>query len=146
MYGVLNLDWKPSADSLTPPAGRAPAIVRDDPYTHGIVVPGGWADLGSETFEAQLRLERLTGSTAGAATAAFTVVNERGVYDSGTDEFTETVDGPDLRIVISLTAAVTLALPSSLSTKAGFWDLQQVDGSTLLAGKVKVLDDVTRVA
>ncbi len=141
MFANLDLSWKPSTASTEPPAGKAPAIVRDDPYTHGIVVVAGWADLGSETFEAQFRTARLSGSTAAAATADFTVVNERGVYDPDTEVFTETVDGADLRIVISLTRAQTVALPSS-----GFWDCQQVDGSTLLAGRVTVLDDVTRVS
>jgi hypothetical protein len=127
MFANLDLNWKPTADSTTPPAGRAPAIVRNDPYTHVVVVTGGWADLGGETFEAQIRTARLTGSTVAAATADFTVTTAQDVLD--------------LHIILSLTAAQTTALPA-----AGFWDLQQVDGSTLLAGKVKVLDDVTRVA
>ena len=126
MYGILDLTWKPSADQSSPPAGKAPAIIRDDPYTHVFVVTDGWADLGSEDFEAQIRTARLTGDTDAAATVDFTVTTEQ--------------DTTDLRIILALTAAQTLDLPS-----AGFWDCQMVDGPTLLAGKVKVLDDVTRV-
>ena len=127
MYALLDLVWKPNATQTEPPAGRAPAIIRDDPYTHTFVVTGGWADLGGESFEAQIRTARLTGDTAAAATVDFTVTTEQ--------------DGTDLLIHLSLTAAQTLGLPA-----AGFWDLQQVDGGTLVAGKVKVLDDVTRLA
>jgi hypothetical protein len=147
MFGILDLTWKPSATSTSPPAGKAPAVIRNDPYTHGIVVAGGWATLGAENFDAQIRAARLTGATAGAALADFTVVNERGVYNDAVvpPTFTETVDGPDLRIVISLTAVLTTALPVQ-GTSTWYWDVQQVDGSTLLAGKVKMLDDVTRVA
>lgn len=143
MFGILDLTWKPSAASTSPPAGKAPAVVRNDPYVHGIVIPGAWATLGAEEFDAQVRAARLTGATAGTALADFAVVNERGVYNDAVDPptFTETVDGPDLRIVISLTATQT----TSLAT-AWFWDMQQVAGSTLLAGKGKTLDDVTRVA
>lgn len=146
MYGILDLTWKPSASEPSPPVGKAPAIIRNDPYDHGIVVAGAWDTLGAEVFEAQLRLARLTGATAGAATAVFSVVNERGTYDAEAEEFTEAVDGEDLRIVIGLTAEQTSALPANLAKTAGFWDMQQVDGSTILAGKAKVLDDVTRVA
>jgi hypothetical protein len=127
MYGLLDLVWKPSASSTEPPAGKAPALVRDDPYTHVIVVTGGWADLGTETFEAQIRTARLTGDTVAPATVDFTVTTAQ--------------DGTDLRIILALTAAQTLDLPA-----AGYWDLQMVDGETLLAGKVKVLDDITRIA
>ena len=125
MYAALDLVWKPSAASTSPPAGKGPALIRDDPYTHVFVVTDGWADLGAEEFEAQIRTARLTGDTAAAATVDFTVTTEQ--------------DGTDLRIILALTAAQTLDLPA-----AGFWDLQQVDGGTLVAGKVKVLDDVTR--
>lgn len=142
MYGVLDLTWKPSSQSTSPPVGKAPAIVRNDPYTHLIVVTDGWADLGSEVFIAQLRLARLTGSTAADATADFTVNNLRGTVDED-GIFTEDIEGADLAIEITLTAAQTTALPAAF---AGFWDLQQVDAETLLAGKAKVLDDVTRAA
>jgi hypothetical protein len=128
MYALLDLNWKPSADSTTPPTGKAPAIVRNDPYDHTLVVTAGWADLGTEEFEAQLRTARLTGSTAGDAAASFDVETEQ--------------DGVDLLIHIHLDATVTTALP----TAPLFWDCQQVDGSTILAGKAKVLDDVTRFA
>jgi hypothetical protein len=127
MFASLDLVWKPSSTSTSPPAGKAPAIIRDDPYTHVFVVEDGWADLGSEDFEAQIRTARLTGDTDDPATVDFTVTTEQ--------------DGADLRIILALTAAQTLELP-----KEGFWDLQQIDGGTLVAGKVKVLDDVTRVA
>jgi hypothetical protein len=127
MYGLLDLVWKPSASSTEPPAGKAPALIRDDPYTHVIVVTDGWADLGTEDFEAQIRTARLTGDTDDPATVDFTVTTEQ--------------DGTDLQIILALTAAQTLDLPA-----AGFWDLQMVDGGTLLAGKVKVLDDVTRLS
>lgn len=127
MYGLLDLTWQPSASQTEPPAGKAPALIRDDPYTHVIVVTGGWADLGAETFEAQIRTARLTGDTDAPATVAFTVTTEQAVAD--------------LRIILSLTAAQTLELPAE-----AYWDLQQVDGSTLLAGEVQVLNDVTRVA
>ncbi len=125
MFAILDLTWKPSASSTTPPAGKAPAIIRDDPYVHVIVVTDGWADLGGEDFEAQVRTARLPGDTDDPATVDFTVTKDQ--------------DVADLHIILSLTAAQTLGLPA-----AGFWDLQMVDGSTLLAGKVKVLDDVTR--
>jgi hypothetical protein len=127
MYGLLDLVWKPSASSTEPPAGKAPALIRDDPYTHVIVVTDGWADLGTEDFEAQIRTARLTGDTDDPATVDFTVTTEQ--------------DGADLNIILALTAAQTLELPA-----AGYWDLQMVDGGTLLAGKVKVLDDVTRLS
>lgn len=127
MYAVLDLTWKPSADSSTPPAGKAPAIVRNDPYDHTFRVTAGWADLGAETFEAQLRTARLTGTTAGTATADFEVTTEQ--------------DGVDLLIHLHLDAVDTTDLPSAL-----FFDCQQVDGSTIVAGKAKVLDDVTRFA
>lgn len=142
MYGILDLTWKPSSQSTSPPVGRAPAIVRNDPYTHLVVVERGWADLGSEEFVAQLRLERLTGSTAGDATADFTVNNLRGTVDVD-GIFAEAPAGADLAIEIALLASETTALPAAFS---GFWDLQQVDAETLLAGKAKVLDDVTRAA
>src|SRR5690349_20046058 len=127
MFANLDLSWKPSATSTEPPAGKAPALIRDDPYTHVIVVTDGWATLGTEEFEAQIRTARLTGDTDDPATVDFTVTTEQ--------------DVADLHIILSLTAAQTLDLPA-----AGFWDLQQVDGGTLLAGKVKVLDDITRIA
>lgn len=146
MYGILDLTWKPSAEQTAPPIGKAPAIIRDDPYTHGIVVPGAWSTLGAEEYEAQLRRARLTGSTAAAADADFAVVNERGDYDPDTKIFTGSPTGVDLRIVVSLTAAQTKALPAVLSRQNGYWDLQLVGGGTILAGQAKVLDDVTRVA
>lgn len=132
MYGILDLTWKPSSQSTSPPTGKAGAIVRNDPYTHRIVVTDGWADLGTEEFEAQIRLKRLTGADDPAATADFVVVTAQ--------------DGDDLWITLNLTAEQTTDLPNALAQQGGYWDLQQVDGPTLLAGKVKVLDDVTRVA
>lgn len=128
MYAVLDLVWKPTADSTSPPTGKAPAIVRNDPYDHTFRVTAAWADLGTETFEAQVRTARLTGSTAAAATVDFAVETEQ--------------DGVDLLIHLHLTATQTTSLPSVPL----FWDCQMVDGSTIVAGKAKVLDDVTRAA
>lgn len=132
MYAVLDLVWKPSASVSEPPAGKAGAIVRGDTYVHLFT----FTNADESPFEiegtvaAQLRTARLTGGTADSPTASFTVA----VGDPETNEVT-----------ISLTAAQTLALP----TTPLFWDLQQtVSGvvTTLVAGKAKVLDDVTRVA
>jgi hypothetical protein len=134
MYGVLDLVFKPTADGATPDAGKAEAIVRGDTYalelafwTDAVAETGPIAITGSVT--AQIRAARLTSSTGGAALADFAVV----------------VSGAGNNIVtISLTPAQTVALPA-----AGFWDVQSVDAgvvTTWLAGKVKILDDVTRVA
>lgn len=126
MYGLLALDWVPTAISTTPPAGHGPAIVRNDPFDHVIRVTDGWADLGSETFIAQMRPKKLVDSAVPAAPIVdFTVEVDQDVLD--------------LLIIISLTSTETTALP-----KKGFWDLQQVDGSTLLQGPVVVVGDVTR--
>lgn len=131
MYGLLDLTWKVSATQPTPPEGKAPCIIRDDPYDHTVRVTGGWADLGSEVFVAQARLTRLTGATAGDATVDFEVTNEQ--------------DGVDLLIHFHVDQDVTRALPVAL-TGGGFWDCQIVDGPTILAGKAKLLDDVSRAA
>lgn len=131
MYGLLDLTWKVSATDPTPPTGKGPCIIRDDPFDHTVRVTAGWADLGSETFVAQARLARLTSSTAAAATVDFEVTTEQ--------------DGVDLLIHLHIDQAVTRALPEAL-TGGGFWDCQMVDGPTLLAGKVKLLDDVSRAA
>lgn len=134
MYGVLDLTWKPTADGDTPPVGKTDAIVRGDTYP---LVLSFWTDPVAETgpiaitgsVTAQIRAARLADSTGGAALADFAVV----------------VSGAGNNIVtLSLTPAQTIALPSS-----GFWDVQSVDSgvvTTWMAGKVKVLDDVTRVA
>jgi hypothetical protein len=131
MYGVLDLTWKPSPSQPTPPEGKAPCLIRNDPYDHTIRVTGGWADLGGEEFVAQARLARLTGATAGDATVDFEVTKEQ--------------DALDLLIHFHVDQAVTTALPTALSA-GGFWDCQIVDGHTILAGKAKLLDDVTRAA
>lgn len=129
MFGILDLTWKPSASQTSPPAGKASAIVRDDPYEHTLRVTDGWLDgLGTDEWYAQLRRARLTSSTAGDPVADFDVDTLQ--------------DADDLLVILSLTAEVTADLPPS--TVDLFWDLQSVDGGTLLAGKAKVLDDVSR--
>jgi hypothetical protein len=125
MYAVLDFTWKPTADSTSPPAGKAPALIRNDPFDHKFRVTAGWADLGTEEFEAQFRTARLTGSTAGTPAAQVEVETEQ--------------DGVDLLIHFHLDAADTTALAAAL-----FFDCQMVGGSTIVAGKAKVLDDVTR--
>lgn len=132
MYGILDLTWKPSATEDTPPAGKAPAIVRNDTWAHTIRVTdgvlNGFDDWG---WAAQLRDARLTGTTAGAALADFGVTLE--------------ADGDDLLVHLGLTSAQT----TPLTPTSGYWDLELTDGTTVatwLAGKAKVLDDVTRAA
>ena len=133
MYGVLDLNWKTSVAHPTPPAGRGPCLIRDDPFDHTIRVTGGWADIGSEEFVAQARLARLTSATAGDATVDFEITKEQ--------------DNQDLLIHLHVDPAVTKALPAALTRgEGGFWDCQIVDGPTILAGKVKLLDDVSRAA
>lgn len=130
MFGILDLTWKPSASQTSPPAGKAPAIVRGDTYEHTIRVTDGWLDgLGSLDWYAQLRRARLTSATAPDPVADF---------DVDTDQ-----DADDLLVLIALSSTVTTDLPIDM-----FWDLESVDGlivATLLAGKAKTLDDVTRV-
>lgn len=131
MPAYLDLVWKPTTTETTPPVGKAPAIYRGDTYAHAFRITDGWLEgLQAGTFIAQLRPARLTGSTAATPTASFSVV--------------ETQDVDDLIVTVGLTSAQTLALPAAL-----FWDLQSTDGSTvstLVTGKVKVLDDVSRAA
>jgi hypothetical protein len=133
MPGALDLTWKVSAAESTPPAGKSSAIYRGDTYAHVLEFWNDEAETDpftiTGTVTAQIRSTRLTGATGGTPLADFAVV----------------VSGAGSNIVtISLTSAQTLALPA-----AGFWDCQ-VDNAgtitTLLAGKVKVLDDVTREA
>lgn len=132
MYGVLDLVFKATADGATPGPGKASAIVRGDTYVHVFTFTND-DDTPYEitgTVLAQLRTARVTGATADAPTASFSVAV------GGVD---------DNEVTISLTSAQTLALP----TVPLFWDMQQdVAGvvTTLLAGKAKVLDDVTRAA
>jgi hypothetical protein len=131
VYGVLNLTWVPSVDEQEgPPVGYAPAIVRNDPYTLVIRVTDGWADLGAETFSAQIRALRLTGTTDVAPEASFVV--------------DVTQDGDDVLIVLDLMAESSTGLPTTTRRRPIYWDLQQDDGPTLLAGEVQVVDDVTR--
>ena len=133
MPALLDLVWKYSAAHPTPPDGQAPAIYRGDTYTR----PLQWwtdstnttplpLDVGA-TYAAQIRENRLTaGATAGTPLASFAL----------------SVDQPNGLIIMTLTPTQTLALPS-----VGFWDIQENLGgviTTLIAGKVKVLDDVTR--
>lgn len=148
MYAVLDLTFKPTAQTSKPPKGKGYAIVRNDPYLHTVAVAGGWATIGGETFAAQLRLARLTGTTAGPPTAVFTVTNRRGTITPIDGEDILVIDGtgPDLGIAIELTEEQTSALPAILGRESGYWDLQQVGGGTLLAGKIRVLDDVTRTS
>lgn len=136
MPGILHLDWDPSAKSAgtAPPAGHANALYRGDTYEHEFQL---WQDEAKTVpFEitdpvfAQIRPRRLDEDDLVAAPLA---------------SFTCDVSGAGLNIItITLLAAQTLVLPSK-----GFWDLQvnNVDPiTTLLLGKVVVLDDVTRVA
>jgi hypothetical protein len=131
LFATLDLTWKPSTSAPTPPAGKAPAIVRNDTYSHTIRITDGVLNGYDDwTFIAQIRESRLTGSTAAAALASFTV--------------TEEADGGDLLIHLLLPTATTttLDLPNG-----GYWDLQlSLSGviTTWLAGRVKVLDDVSR--
>lgn len=129
MPGILNLTFKP-AIGATPGPGTANAIYRGDTYAH--IIRFWNDDEETDAFDiegdvtAQIRTARLTAAdeTPGDPLATFTV---------------QVVDNA---ITVSLTPEQTLELPS-----AGFWDLQ-VDNegvlTTLLMGKVKVLDDVTR--
>lgn len=129
MLGILNLTFKP-AIGATPTVGTANSIYRGDSYAHTIHF---WNDVAQTdpfnivgTVTAQIRAARLTVADI-APTDPLAV-------------FTVQVAGN--AITISLTPEQTKALPS-----AGFWDLQVDNGgiiSTLLMGKVKVLDDVTR--
>lgn len=132
MFASLSLTWKPSGSSTSPPVGKASAIVRGDTYAHNIRITDGWLEgLQAGTFAAQIRRARLKTSTGGDPVASFSVV--------------ETQDVDDLVLTIGLTAAVTVALPAAEM----YWDLQHTDAgvvTTLLSGKVVVLDDVTRVA
>jgi hypothetical protein len=132
MPASLDLVWKPaSASDAAPPVGKAKAIYRHDTYSHTIRITDGWLeDLQDFDYAAQLRPARLTGSTSGDPLAEFTVDLEQ--------------DGDDLLVTIGLASATTIGLPTSM-----FWDLQISDGgtdpvTTLLAGKAKCLDDVTR--
>lgn len=133
MPGTLSLTWKPSASAPTPPAGQSAAIYRGDTYAHVLEFWNDEAETDpfalTGTPTAQIRSARLTSATAGDALADFACV----ISGAG-----------DNILTISLTAAETLALPAGATL---FWDCQLTDGSTittLLAGKVKVLDDVTR--
>lgn len=129
MYGVLDLVWYPTAANPTPPAGQASAFVRGDTYAHVLAF---WTDDEQTvpfdidgTVTAQVRTARLSDATAGDPLADFAV----------------TVDANE--VTFSLTAAQTLVLPAR-----AYWDLQQIVSgvvTTLLAGKTKTLDDVTRV-
>ncbi len=131
MFAYLDLNWKPSTAVTEPPAGKAPGIVRGDTFAHTIRITDGWVDnMQANTFAAQLRRARLTGATAGDAVASFSVV--------------ETQDDDDLLVTIGLTSTQTSSRPNDR-----FWDMQATQGSTittLLTGKVKVFDDVTRAA
>jgi hypothetical protein len=133
MWAYLDLTWKPSASESTPPAGKAPAIIRGDSYAHTISITDGVVNGYDDwTFLAQIRLARLTDGTGGAALADFTVDLE--------------ADGDDLLVHLSLLPATTLALELP---QGGFWDMQlSLAGvvTTWLSGKVKILDDVTRAA
>lgn len=135
MYATLDLVWKPSAGVATPPAGKAPAIVRNDTYSHTIRVTDGTLN-GYDTWDwiAQIRPLRLVaGATVAAALADFTVSLE--------------TDGDDLLVHLLLSSTTTTAL--SLPKAGAFWDLQLADAgvvATWLSGKVKVLDDVSRAA
>lgn len=131
VYAQLDLTWKPSADQDAPPLGKGSAIIRGDDYTHTIRVEDGWLNnLQDFDYAAQIRALRLTGATAGVPLVSFTVTLDQ--------------DGDDLLIILTVGNSDTLELPSGW-----FWDLQQTATgviTTLLSGRGKTLDDVTRVA
>lgn len=134
MPGVLDLTWKPTATSSAPAAGQSAMIYRGDTYAHVIEF---WNDAeATDPFE-------ITGTVAAQIRATFLDADDTAGTPLAT--FAAAVSGAGSNIVtISLTATQTLTLPA-----AGVWDLQVTDGSTvttLLRGKVKVLDDATRVA
>lgn len=131
MYGILDLTWVPTATSTEPAAGQSAAIVRGDTYAHLLT----FTDDADAPFAitgdvaAQIRAAKLTSDTAGVPLASFACV----VSGAG-----------DNLVTISLTSEQTLDLPAS-----AFWDLQVDDSgtiTTLLSGKVKVANDVTRDA
>lgn len=135
MFATLDLTWKPSAGVATPPAGKAPAIIRNDTYAHTIRVTDGVLNGYDDwTWIAQIRPLRLVaGATVAAALASFTVTLE--------------ADGDDLLVHLLLSSTATTAL--SLPKAGAFWDLQLTNAgvvATWLAGKVKILDDVSRAA
>lgn len=136
MPAILDLTWKPSAGVETPPAGKAPAIYRNDTYEHTIrVVDGVTNGYDSWTWIGQIRRTRLAyDATVGATAASFTVTLEPDV-----------VTPADLLVHLLLDSTTTTAL--SLPSAGGFWDLQLTLAgvvATWLAGKVKILDDVSR--
>lgn len=138
MPGVLDLDWdfrKATPKNPTPAPGHSSAIYRGDSYEHVLEF---WSDtektepfVFTGTFRAQIREERLDQADVEDPSPAPVAV------------FNCELSGPGPNVVtISLTPEQTLSLPVS-----GFWDLQEENGervTTILAGKVKVLDDVTR--
>lgn len=131
MPAKLDLTWEPKAGESTPPAGKAPAIYRNDTYAHTIRVTDGVTNNFDDwTWIAQIRTSRLkAGVTPGSATSFVVTLED---------------DTPDLLVHIGLASATTTAL--SLPN-GGFWDLQLTLAGTVatwLAGKVKVLDDVSR--
>jgi hypothetical protein len=131
MYGILDLTWVVNANESSAPANKGEAIIRDDSYTLQVRITDGVANgLDDGEFRAQIRAARLEGTTNEAALATFAV--------------TEDTDGDDLLVILFLTRAQTVDLPDK-----GFWDLQMTLGAeatTLLSGKVKVIDDTTRAA
>lgn len=129
MYGVLNINWVPTAEEPEPADGQIEAIVRGDTFAHEFPF---WSDEEQTvpfdiegTVTAQIRSRRLkNGATVGTPDAVFSVL----VVDNV--------------VTVSLTPAQTQILPTN-----GFWDLQQSQGgvvTTLLAGATLVVDDVTR--
>lgn len=138
MYALVHLDWKPTATSTTPPTGRAEAIYRGGTYT---LVLRLWEDEAKTaprtspvgaTYAAQIRTKRLGD-----------------IADPGDPlaEFVIDDSGAPAELVLSLAADVTLELDTKPDVTY-FWDLDQDAGgiiTPLFAGKVRVLDDVTRV-
>lgn len=134
MPSKLDLTWQPSSGQDTPPVGKAPALYRDDTYTHTIrVTDGALNHFDDWTWTAQIRQSRLrAGVTVAVALASFAITLE--------------TDGDDLLVHLSLSRATTLALALPAD---GYWDLQLAlagVNATWLAGKVKLLDDVSRAA
>lgn len=132
MFGVLDLDWKPSPTSPAPSAGHGPAIVRNDTYAHRFRIEGGVAlDYDTADFEAQIRLRRAGSADPGDPVAAFTIVTD--------------TDAGDVLVTMSLTSDET----TDLAFSQAYWDLQVTQGATvtsLLSGRLSVVNDVTRAA
>lgn len=133
MAAILHFNWKPKRSTDVRPLDRAPALKRHDTWATEIRLMTNGAtptprDVSALSYAAQIREEPVvTGVATGAPLAEMDV------------DMTDAATGV---LVLRLTSDQTRDLPS-----AGFWDLQQDDGgtlTTLIAGKIVVVDDVTR--